>query len=110
LGQSEDAIVMRWESALSISLTIAAGEMGALPTDPKTAHSCEKVFDLIYASHVRVLTFWINIVAGFFRRLDAGQTAYQASRASVDTNCKDSFKFGSEFDPAQGSPPDPMQS
>jgi hypothetical protein len=52
LHQPEDTIVMRWKSALSISLAITASEAGVRPLRQEISHCREKHFDSVGALHI----------------------------------------------------------
>jgi hypothetical protein len=57
LHQPVDAIVMRWEAALSISVAIAAAETEVCPPRHALSQGRQNLFDLLGALHTHLARF-----------------------------------------------------
>ena len=62
LHQPVDAVVMRWEAALSISVAIAAAETGVRLLRHALPQDCQNLFDLVGALHAHLARLIIGII------------------------------------------------
>ena len=62
LHQPVDAVVVRWEAALSISVAIAAAEMGVRLLRHALPQDCQNLFDLVGALHTHLARLIVKII------------------------------------------------